>query len=157
MAAGESVSLLSYKARYFLGLILVFVLLLGLYFSEGHGAKWLVTILNYLAGLSGLLFFAALCGCLFVSESTRQRRMSLCVFGLGSCGFWMALSEWLSPDVAIACDSLRRIRWMYCVAIENSPQFLQGMVAFAGLVIVVVVSAWLAQMGWNMYRYRALR
>ncbi|WP_157314149.1 hypothetical protein [Chitinibacter sp. GC72] len=118
---------------------------------------WLISLLNGIAGLSGLLFFIALCGCLFVDEAKRQSRMGLAMFGLGSFGIWAAVAEWLESDVSMACESLRRLRWAFCAVVENSPQALQGYIAFAGLIVVLVGSAWLAQTGWSLNRYRALR
>jgi len=148
---------LSAKVASILRLIIIVGVLFGLYLLEGSGMTWLITVLNWLAGLSGFLFFIALCTCLFFSEARRQIPIGIAIFGLGSFGIWAAVAEWLQPDVLMACESLRRLRWAYCTVVENSPETLQGLIAFAGLIIVLFGSAWLAQMGWSLCQYRALR
>ena len=83
--------------------------------------------------------------------------MALFVFGLGSFGVCITMSEWLQSDVPMACETARRILYLYCTVIENTPHALQSLVSFAGFLIALAMSFWLAQMGWSMYRYRALR
>jgi hypothetical protein len=124
----------------------------GLYLSQERGYFWLVSAVSWLAGLCGALVFISLCACLFVNEATRQRRIGLMMFGLGGFGVWISIAEWLRSDEAIACESLTRWRFVFCAALENTPAVLQSPVAYLGFLLVLLVSSWLAYLGWRVYR-----
>ncbi len=136
----------------FLFAALIAFVFVVLYAFKGKADFHLLSVLAWAGGLSWVLAFLSLCASLFVSENVRRRRFGLMMFGLGSSGFWMSLAEWLKPSEIMSCEGLRRWRLLFCTGIESLPVGLQDPVAFVGLLLVLGISVWLAQMGWRIYR-----
>lgn len=140
------------NALVFLFALTIAFVFVVLYAFKGEADLNLLSILAWLGGLSGVLAFLSLCAAVFVSESVRRRRFGLMIFGLGSSGFWLALAEWLQPSEILSCEGLRRWRLLFCTMIDSMPVVLQVPAGFVGLLLVLGVSLWLAQMGWRIYR-----
>ena len=131
-------------------------LLTVLYWFEGAGPAGLLTLLGWLMALGGLVSFVSLCGCLFVSESTRQSRMGAMVCGLASFGAFCALNSWLKPVENLECYSIGSrsrsgVDELVCHLVTRLPLSWQSPAWFIVLLCVLLICVWLFKLGWRVY------
>ena len=119
-------------------------------FLRGLRQQDLLSTLNWAMAFCGVVFFVSLCGCLFVNEQTRRRRLGLWMSALGCFAILKVFSDWLQPADDFECGG-RLLQDFVCFVVTNLPMSLQSPAWFLVLLLWLVGLSFFALLGWKIY------